>query len=91
MQAYKPTCELEINFDVMNRFVNASNCAAHNHSGPRRANQTQGDGNTRLLQRAVGSLGSTVFQTSPAEFGKFIADETEKWAKVIRAANIKTE
>jgi tripartite-type tricarboxylate transporter receptor subunit TctC len=28
---------------------------------------------------------------SPAEFGKLIADETEKWAKVIRAANIKPE
>ena len=26
-----------------------------------------------------------------AEFGKFIAEETEKWAKVIRAANIKLE
>jgi hypothetical protein len=26
---------------------------------------------------------------SPADFGKFIADETEKWGKVIRAANIK--
>jgi hypothetical protein len=25
----------------------------------------------------------------PAGFGKFIADETDKWAKVIRAANIK--
>jgi tripartite-type tricarboxylate transporter receptor subunit TctC len=28
---------------------------------------------------------------TPAEFGKLIADETEKWAKVIRAANIKVE
>jgi hypothetical protein len=28
---------------------------------------------------------------TPAAFGKFIADETEKWAKVIRAANIKAE
>jgi hypothetical protein len=28
---------------------------------------------------------------SPADFGKFIADETEKWARVIRAANIKAE
>ena len=28
---------------------------------------------------------------TPAEFGKFIADETEKWGKVIRAANIKAE
>jgi tripartite-type tricarboxylate transporter receptor subunit TctC len=28
---------------------------------------------------------------SPAEFGKLIAEETEKWAKVIRAANIKVD
>jgi hypothetical protein len=28
---------------------------------------------------------------TPAEFGKFIADETEKWGKVIRAASIKPE
>jgi len=28
---------------------------------------------------------------SPAEFGKFIADETEKWAKVIESAGIKPE
>jgi hypothetical protein len=26
---------------------------------------------------------------TPVEFGKFIADETEKWAKVMRAAKIK--
>jgi tripartite-type tricarboxylate transporter receptor subunit TctC len=34
-------------------------------------------------------LGSTVLPGSPADFGKLIADETEKWGKVIRAANIK--
>jgi hypothetical protein len=28
---------------------------------------------------------------SPAEFGKFIADDTEKWGKAFRAANIKAE
>jgi hypothetical protein len=28
---------------------------------------------------------------SPTDFGKLIADETEKWGKVIRAANIKAE
>ncbi len=28
---------------------------------------------------------------SPPDFAKLIADETEKWAKVIRAANIKLE
>jgi tripartite-type tricarboxylate transporter receptor subunit TctC len=39
----------------------------------------------------ITEVGGTVFVTSPAEFGKFIADETEKWAKVIRAANIKAE
>jgi hypothetical protein len=31
------------------------------------------------------------FPTPPAEFGKFIADETENWGKVVRAANIKVE
>jgi hypothetical protein len=28
---------------------------------------------------------------SPADFSKLIAEETEKWGKVIRAANIKAE
>jgi hypothetical protein len=28
---------------------------------------------------------------SPAEFGTFIADETEKWAKVVKFAGIKPE
>jgi hypothetical protein len=32
-----------------------------------------------------------VFAGSPADFGKHIADETEKWRKVLRAANIKAE
>jgi tripartite-type tricarboxylate transporter receptor subunit TctC len=32
-----------------------------------------------------------VHADSPAEFGKLIADETEKWAKVIRTANVKVE
>ena len=30
-------------------------------------------------------------RASPEDFGKLIADETEKWGKVIRAANIKAE
>jgi hypothetical protein len=29
--------------------------------------------------------------SSPAEFGKFIVEYTEKWGRVIRAANIKAE
>ncbi len=36
-------------------------------------------------------LGGAVFPTTPAGFTKHVADETEKWAKVIRAANIKAE
>ena len=36
-------------------------------------------------------LGGTMLSGSPADFGKFIADETEKWGKVIRTANIKAE
>jgi tripartite-type tricarboxylate transporter receptor subunit TctC len=36
-------------------------------------------------------LGGTVLSGSPPDFGKLIADETEKWGKVIRDANIKAE
>jgi tripartite-type tricarboxylate transporter receptor subunit TctC len=43
------------------------------------------------MKARLADLGGTVFPTSSAAFGKFIADETEKWAKVIRAANIKAE
>jgi len=43
------------------------------------------------VKARLADLGATVFASSPAEFGKFIADEIEKWGKVIRAANIKPE
>jgi tripartite-type tricarboxylate transporter receptor subunit TctC len=36
-------------------------------------------------------LGGTVVPGSPADYGKLLADETEKWGKVIRTANIKPE
>jgi tripartite-type tricarboxylate transporter receptor subunit TctC len=39
----------------------------------------------------LASLGGTVLLGSPADFGKLIADETEKWAKVIQSAGIKPE
>jgi tripartite-type tricarboxylate transporter receptor subunit TctC len=41
------------------------------------------------IQSRLADLGGGRFVSSAAEFGKFIADETEKWAKVIRRANIK--
>jgi tripartite-type tricarboxylate transporter receptor subunit TctC len=42
----------------------------------------------KLKARLV-DLGGTVLPGSPADFGKLIVDETEKWGRVIRAANIK--
>ena len=39
----------------------------------------------------LADLGSEPIAMSPADFGKLLADETEKWAKVIRTANIKPE
>jgi len=39
----------------------------------------------------LADLGAEPFASSPAEFGKFIVDYTEKWGKVIRAAGIKAE
>ena len=39
----------------------------------------------------ITDLGGVPFASSPAEFGKFIVEYTEKWSKVIRAANIKSE
>jgi tripartite-type tricarboxylate transporter receptor subunit TctC len=41
---------------------------------------------TRLLE-----LGGTLLPGSPADFGRLVADDTEKWAKVIRAANLKAD
>jgi tripartite-type tricarboxylate transporter receptor subunit TctC len=43
------------------------------------------------LQAHLLALGVRPKPRTPAEFGKFIADETEKWAKVIKFANIKAE
>ena len=39
----------------------------------------------------LAELGSVPMPLSPTEFGKLLADDTEKWAKVIRATNIKPE
>ena len=43
------------------------------------------------IKAQLADLGGTSLTLSPAEFGKLIADDTEKWGKVIRAANIKPE
>ncbi|MEA2875705.1 MAG: hypothetical protein QOF14_901 [Hyphomicrobiales bacterium] len=41
------------------------------------------------IKARVADLGGTVLVGSPADFGRLLADETEKWGKVIRTANIK--
>jgi len=43
------------------------------------------------IKARLADLDGTVLVGSPADFGKLIAEETEKWGKVIRAANIKPE
>jgi tripartite-type tricarboxylate transporter receptor subunit TctC len=43
------------------------------------------------VKARLADLGGTVLPGSPAEFGKLVVDETEKWGKVIRAANIKAQ
>jgi tripartite-type tricarboxylate transporter receptor subunit TctC len=47
-------------------------------------------GNPEFKAR-LASLDGTALSGSPADFGKLIADETKKWGKVIRLANIKPE
>jgi tripartite-type tricarboxylate transporter receptor subunit TctC len=43
------------------------------------------------IKARIIDLGGTVLPGSPAEFGEYIANETEKWAKVIKFADIKPE
>jgi tripartite-type tricarboxylate transporter receptor subunit TctC len=43
------------------------------------------------IKERLADLGGTPLVGSPADFGRLIADETEKWGQVIRAANIKPE
>ena len=44
-----------------------------------------------MIKMRLADLGGDVLARSPADFGQLIADETEKWGNVIRAANIKPE
>jgi tripartite-type tricarboxylate transporter receptor subunit TctC len=43
------------------------------------------------IKARIAELSGMAFAGSPADFGKLIAEQTEKWGKVIRAANIKPE
>jgi tripartite-type tricarboxylate transporter receptor subunit TctC len=43
------------------------------------------------MKARLADLGCTALAGSPADFGKLVADETEKWGNVIRALNIKAD
>ena len=43
------------------------------------------------IKARLADLGGVPMPMSPAEFQKFIVDETDKWGKVVRSANIKPE
>jgi tripartite-type tricarboxylate transporter receptor subunit TctC len=43
------------------------------------------------IKARLAGLGSTAITGSPSEFARFLADETDKWGKVVRAANVKAE
>ena len=43
------------------------------------------------LKEQLAGLGGTVAPGTPADFGRFLAEETEKWAKVVKFAGIKPE
>jgi len=43
------------------------------------------------LRARFAELGATVFTGSPSDFAKHIADETEKWGKVVRTAELRAD
>jgi hypothetical protein len=43
------------------------------------------------MKLKIAELADTPLSLSAADFAKLIADETEKWGKVVRAANIKPQ
>jgi tripartite-type tricarboxylate transporter receptor subunit TctC len=45
----------------------------------------------KTISSRIADLGSTVFISSPAEFSKFIADATERWAKVVKFSGAKPD
>jgi tripartite-type tricarboxylate transporter receptor subunit TctC len=43
------------------------------------------------MKARIADLGATVLAGTPADFGKLIADETQKWGKVVKFAGIKAD
>ena len=70
----------------------------------RRCAERDGAGHRRKLNREINAgladpklkaryaeLGSAVFPTTPADFGKLFVEETAKWAKVVKFSGAKPE
>ena len=77
------------------RWAAGAACARRRTRPPRSSRcstgrSTRAIADPRIRQR-VADMGSTSPGGSPADFAKFIADETEKWAKVVKFAGIKAE
>jgi tripartite-type tricarboxylate transporter receptor subunit TctC len=47
--------------------------------------------NEHAIRSKMAELNSDPFESTPAEFAKFTAEDTEKWAKVVKAAGLKIE
>jgi tripartite-type tricarboxylate transporter receptor subunit TctC len=43
------------------------------------------------LKARLAELGGTTIAGSPADFARFVADDAEKWAKVVKFAGVKAE
>jgi tripartite-type tricarboxylate transporter receptor subunit TctC len=43
------------------------------------------------VKTRMAELGSDIFTGTPADFGRLVAEETEKWAKVVRFAGLKAD
>jgi len=48
-------------------------------------------GNKTDIKARLANLGADAMPMTPANYGKFIADEIGKWGKVVQAANIKAD
>ena len=68
--------------------------ASARHAGtPPRSSTAQSEINAGLadpkIKARLADLGNEPLPLSPADYGKLLADETEKWAKVVRATGLK--